>query len=181
LRIIAGQFRSRKIVTAPGMETRPTLDRIRESLFNILGIRCVGARILDLFAGSGALGLEALSRSAKQAVFCDSSRLAALAVRTNITALGVEAATRVLQMDWQAALRQLSVENARFDIVFLDPPYKMPAARLFESIDNARIVEGEALMVLEHDRRSLPVLPGNYTVTDRRRYGDTDISFITLL
>jgi 16S rRNA (guanine966-N2)-methyltransferase len=178
LRIIAGKYRSRKIIAPPGAETRPTLDRIRESLFNILGQRCSDAKVLDLFAGSGALGFEAISRGAKQTVFCDVSRAAVLAIRANIDSLGVTSSVRLLQKDWQAALRQLSDERVKFDIIFLDPPYKMAAVPSVEAIADSFLLEDKALIVLEHDRRAQIELSERFMILDQRHYGDTDILFV---
>lgn len=178
MRIIAGKYRSRKILAPSGVETRPTLDRIRESLFNILGQRCKEAVVLDLFAGSGALGLEAISRGAKQAVFCDISLAAVEAIRTNIASLAEHSNTRLMQMDWHTAVRQLECEKVVFDIVFLDPPYKMTAAPVIEVIANAGLLNKNALIILEHDRRTQVELSEMCQIVDQRHYGDTEVSLI---
>ena len=122
MRIIAGEMRSRTILAPKGTDTRPTLDRTRESLFNIIAAWCPDARVLDLYAGSGALALEAISRGAQSAVLCDSSREAARVIKANIEALRVQDRARLLPMMDSQALALLGREGARFDLVFLDPP-----------------------------------------------------------
>ena len=122
MRIISGQARGRKLATLEGENTRPTLDRTREALFNILQTRVRGAKVLDLFAGSGALGLEALSRGAQSAVFCDVSRQACAVIQKNIEALRAQDRSRLLCCDAMDALARLAGES--FDVVFLDPPYR---------------------------------------------------------
>ena len=125
MRIIAGEARSRTILAPEGRDTRPTLDRVRENLFNILQWQCPGARVLDLFAGSGALALEALSRGAAEAVLADCDARAVRVERQNVEALGFSQRARVLQADWRETVRKLSAEGRSFQLVFLDPPYAM--------------------------------------------------------
>ena len=175
LRIIGGEARGRALTAPRGMETRPTQDRVKESLFNILGVRVRGAHVLDLFAGSGALGLEALSRGAAEAVFADSGRPAQAAVLRNIEALGFAQRTLLLRCDWRAALRRLAAQGRRFDLMFLDPPYRMPGAdAVLEALWD--VAAEDALAVFEHDRR-LPPAPGGWTARDVRGYGDTALTF----
>ncbi len=124
MRIIAGEFRSRVLQAPPGMRTRPTTDRLRETLFNVLQGRLAGARFLDLYAGSGANGLEALSRGAAEAVFLEQAPPALAAIRGNVATLGVGGRARVNGVPVRRWLR-IAAEGAGglFDIVFLDPPY----------------------------------------------------------
>ena len=117
MRIIAGEMRSRTILTPKGTDTRPTLDRTRESLFNIIAAWCPDARVLDLYAGSGALALEAISRGAQSAVLCDSSREAARVIKANIEALRVQDRARLLPMMDSQALALLGREGARFRLL----------------------------------------------------------------
>lgn len=159
------------------MDTRPTLDRVRESLFNILAGRLAGARVLDLFAGSGALGLEALSRGADAAVFVDSARAAQEAVSRNIQAVGVAPRARLLRMDWQRALSTLAAEGAAFDLIFLDPPYAMAQApQMFARLHASGLLAGDGCVVYEHDHATPPDGTG-WLLLDRRHYRGTDISF----
>jgi 16S rRNA (guanine966-N2)-methyltransferase len=125
MRIIAGEFRSRRIAAPHGSETRPTSDRLRETLFNVLAPRLPNARFLDLYAGSGANGLEALSRSAREAVFVEQGRPALTALRANIASLGVADRCRVEGVRAAAFLKaQARGGGAGFDVIFLDPPYE---------------------------------------------------------
>ncbi len=164
MRVVAGALRGRRIAAPPGRETRPTSDRVREALFAILG-DLTGLRVLDLFAGSGALGIEALSRGAAVAVFVDRDTGP---VRANLDALGLDA--DVHRRDALAYLRDTA---ARFDLAFLDPPYR-EAARLAPKLADTlpRVLAEDALVVSEADRRSPLDLPGLRTL-DERRYGDT--------
>ena len=118
MRIIAGEARSRTILAPEGRDTRPTLDRVRENLFNILQWQCPGARVLDLFAGSGALALEALSRGAAEAVLADCDARAVRVERQNVEALGFSQRARVFQADWRETVRKLSAEGRAFSWYF---------------------------------------------------------------
>ena len=176
MRIIAGEARSRTIVAPPGRDTRPTLDRVRENLFNILQNRVRGARTLDLFAGSGALSLEAVSRGAADAVLADHDRAAIEAEKRNIAALGFEGRTRVIQADWQAAVRTLEAEGALFDLIFLDPPYAMRDLTDVTLRLTPLLAQG-AMIVIEHEARVEPVVADAYEQTDHRKYGYAGVSF----
>lgn len=180
MRIIAGIARGRTLIAPKGQDTRPTLDRVRESLFNILRPRLEGAVVLDLFAGSGALGLEAISRGAQAAVFVDHARAAQAAVTQNIAALGVQAQATLLPCDWRTALRRLSALDERFTLVFLDPPYQMAqAGDMLSMLRDSGILAVDALVVYEH-AQAMPPDDTGWQVADMRRYGDTAITFLTL-
>jgi 16S rRNA (guanine966-N2)-methyltransferase len=170
LRVIAGEFGGRSLTAPRGRDTRPTSDRVREALFSIVE-PVAGARVLDLFAGSGALGIEALSRGAAKAVFVDSSRAAVEAVRGNLVALGVDA-----EVHRQPALAFLSSARAaarQYDLVFLDPPYRH-ASTLGRELSAALepVLAPGARVVAESDRRGPLELDG-LGLVDERRYGDT--------
>ena len=170
MRVIAGRYGGRRLQAPPGEATRPTSDRVREALFSILGDRVDGARVLDLFAGSGALGLEALSRGAASATFVDSAPAAIKAVRANLAALGAEA--EVVRSDALRWLRAAPSGARQYDLVFLDPPYRR-AGELGAPLSAALapvLAEG-ALVVAEADRRA--PLELTMPATDERRYGDT--------
>jgi 16S rRNA (guanine966-N2)-methyltransferase len=168
--VIAGSYGGRELVAPRGRATRPTSDRVREALFSILGDRVPGARVLDLFAGSGALAIEALSRGAGEATLVDSSVAAIAATRRNLDALAVEA-----EVVRAPALRFLEGARNRarqYDLVFLDPPYRQAAALGPELTAALRpVLEGDARVVAESDRRSPLGLDLN--LLDERRYGDT--------
>ncbi|HEV2774243.1 MAG TPA: 16S rRNA (guanine(966)-N(2))-methyltransferase RsmD [Solirubrobacteraceae bacterium] len=172
MRIVAGLYGGRKLTAPPGAETRPTSDRVREALFSVLGASIHGARVLDLFAGSGALGIEALSRGAQSAVFVDRSRKAVTAIRANLDALGIEAEVRPIEA--HAALRAASARREAYDLVFLDPPYRR-AAELGRELSEGltAVLAPGARVVTESDRRA--PLELDLPLADQRRYGDTVI------
>ena len=169
-RVIAGRYGGRRLQAPAGAATRPTSDRVREALFSILGARVHDARVLDLFAGSGALGLEALSRGARHVTFVDSGPAALAALRANLAALGAEA--DVVRSDALRWLRAASRGARQYDLVFLDPPYRRAAelgAPLSDSLP--AVLAPGALVVAESDRRA--PLELTITANDERRYGDT--------
>jgi 16S rRNA (guanine(966)-N(2))-methyltransferase RsmD len=172
MRVVAGRYGGRRLVAPPGSATRPTSDRVREALFSVLGAGVEGAHVLDLYAGSGALGIEALSRGAASAVFVDHSAKAIAAVRANLEALGIEAVVR--QLDARAALRTSPPLRDPYDLVFLDPPYRRDA-ELGRELSEAlpAVLAAGARVVSESDRREPLELA--FPLTDERRYGDTII------
>jgi 16S rRNA (guanine966-N2)-methyltransferase len=170
MRIIAGEYKGRRLASPAGRDTRPTADRVREALFSILG-PLDGERVLDLFAGSGALGIEALSRGADEAVFVDSDRRATDAISRNLEALGVLAP--VHRRDALGYLRAAS--EGPFDLVFLDPPYSS-ASELAGSLSQAlpAVLSKNARIVSESDKRK--PLELMLPLVDERVYGDTRIA-----
>jgi 16S rRNA (guanine(966)-N(2))-methyltransferase RsmD len=172
VRVVAGAYGGRRLVAPPGDATRPTSDRVREALFSVLGASIDGARVLDLYAGSGALGIEALSRGAVAAVFVDRAQPAIDAIRANLDALGIEAVVRRMQA--RTALRTAAQRGEAYDLVFLDPPYKR-AAELGRELSEAlpAVLAPGARVVSESDRRDPLAL--ELPLTDERRYGDTVI------
>lgn len=177
MRIIAGEARGRRLFAPEGVETRPTADRVRESLFNILGARVPGAQVLDLFAGSGAMALEALSRGAAFAALCDSNRDAARVIERNIALLRVEDRALLIRSDWREALARL--RGRRFSLVFLDPPYRMldAYARAIGALDEMDLLETDAAVVMEHAAKTPVAPPEGFEIYDERRYGDTAVAF----
>ena len=183
MRVIGGQFRSRLLVAPGGLGTRPTSDRLRETLFNVLRDRVEGARFADLFAGSGAVGIEALSRGAAFAFFAEQAPPAVKAIRANLTQLGLgPAQAEVAAMPVARALAQAARGGAAFDLVFLDPPYE--AAEAYTATLNslaqnaASLLAPGAVVVAEHARR-IP-LPDSLGALGRTRVleqGDAALSF----
>jgi len=169
MRIIAGTHGGRELVAPKGRATRPTSDRVREALFSILG-DMDGLHVLDLFAGSGALGIEALSRGAETATLVDSGRAAVAAIRRNLEALGLDA--EVVPQPAARFLQAASRDARQYDLVFLDPPYRHASA-LGRALTSALkpILAADARVVAESDRRS--PLGLEFTLLDERRYGDT--------
>lgn len=176
MRIIAGTARGRRIEAPEGVHTRPTLDRVRENLFNILQNRTRGSRTLDLFAGSGALSLEALSRGAEYAVLADSDRNASRIQRKNLEQLGMTDRAEVFLCDWRKAAEALEAREERFDLVFLDPPYRMTDLReVFAAL--VKLTAEDGLVILEHEAKSEPETGDLFEKTDERRWGYCGISF----
>ena len=170
MRIIGGEARGRRLFAPEGLETRPTADNVRESLFNILRFETPGARVLDLFAGSGALALEAISRGAEFAVLADCSRKAMDSIRRNVEACRAQEKTRLLLCDWRRAVEQLTEP---FDLVFLDPPYALGAAEVARMVE-AGVASGTiapgALVVYERSAEGEPApVAGARMVRSRSR------------
>ena len=170
MRVIAGIHKGRRLQAPAGLDTRPTSDRVREALFSILAPRIEGARVLDLFAGSGALGIEALSRGAREATFVDSAAPAIRAIGANLEALGADAV--VVRAEARRFLGGASRSARQYDLVFLDPPYRLAASlgrELSEAL--AAVLAPGAAVVAESDRRT--PLEVDLPLEDERRYGDT--------
>jgi len=177
MRIVGGRFRGRALVAPPGIDTRPTSDRLREAIFNILehgAFPLTDASVLDLFAGTGALGLEALSRGAKFALFVEESAAARAAIRANIEALGLTGATKIFRRDTSNLGAMPPGAGGPFELVFLDPPYGKGLVRLaLESLRAGGWLAPSATLVIETGAEEALVLPPDYVERDRRRYGDT--------
>ncbi|MDQ4040850.1 MAG: 16S rRNA (guanine(966)-N(2))-methyltransferase RsmD [Actinomycetota bacterium] len=169
MRIVAGRFGGRRLAAPRGAHTRPTSERVREALFSALG-DVSGARVLDVFAGSGALGIEALSRGAAEATFVDSAPAAVRAVRANLTSLAIEA--EVQRADARAFLRAARKRGRQYDLVLIDPPYRRASA-LAGDLAGALppLLAPGARVVVESDRRA--PLELDTPLLDERRYGDT--------
>jgi 16S rRNA (guanine966-N2)-methyltransferase len=176
MRIVAGTHRGRPLESPADQRIRPTSDRIRESLFNILGHKLesfVGKRVLDGFAGTGALGLEALSRGALSAVFMDKDRDALTLCRRNAQSLGLTGKSEFRLGDLTVA----GVPGGPFDLVFLDPPYGQGLAGKALSAMAASLAPG-ALAVVEADRSEPEPIPPGFSIVDSRDYGRTNISLL---
>ncbi|MBX3259875.1 MAG: 16S rRNA (guanine(966)-N(2))-methyltransferase RsmD [Labilithrix sp.] len=180
MRITGGVFRSRALTAPRGQETRPTSDRVREALFSMLASDGVfaaelGPRVLDLYAGSGALGLEAISRGARSAVLVESARPALAAIRENVRALGVEREVRVLAARVE---RALDAVEGPFDLALVDPPYADVRTPSFGAIlaEVAARLAPSGVLVLEHASADEPPPAAGLTLDRRRRHGDTTLS-----
>ena len=168
IRVIAGEFRSRRLKTPVGDKTRPTAERVREAWFSILQRPVRGARVVDLFAGSGALGLEALSRGAATADFVENHRAALAALKVNITALKVADRTTIHRVE--ALTFAQTLQPGQYDVAFADPPYGSDAPTRLVAL--FRIAPFARILSIEH-AADHPI-PGD----DTRRYGDTAVTFI---
>lgn len=181
MRIIGGEARGRRLFAPEGMDTRPTADRTRESLFNILNARLYGVHVLDLFGGTGALALEALSRGAAFAAIADVSPAAIRAIERNAEAVLKEeraSRARILRADYRQALRALS--GQRFELVFLDPPYRMAEAygESLRMLVAGGMLSEDAVVVLERQKDVALSLPDEFEIFDSRAYRDTVIDFV---
>jgi 16S rRNA (guanine966-N2)-methyltransferase len=178
VRVIAGALRGRRL-TVPRRGVRPTSDRVRESLFATLG-DVSEASVLDLYAGSGALGIEALSRGAASVVFVERAAQSASVLRQNLEVLGLLERGRVLRVDALRGIRTLAREGAGFDLVLADPPYAADAlASLLPELAGAGILHAGATLVVERGRRHpVPAVEG-LTLVDHREYGDTVLTRFT--
>jgi len=162
VRVIAGEYRSRPLRSLRGMDIRPTTDQLRETLFNVLTAGNAGAlegsAWIDLFAGTGAVGIEALSRGAAKVYFVESSAAAAKVIRQNLKSLQVESGFEVVQSDALKALRRLQAEGVAVDFVFLDPPYRMERAyrEVLEFVGTSTLVKPEGAVIAEHEKRFDP-------------------------
>ena len=180
MRITGGEAKGRRILLPGGSRIRPTTDRIRESLFGILG-PLDGVAFLDLFAGSGAVGLEALSRGAGSAVFVEKQTGLAEAIRRNLELLGFSEKGVILAADAEKGLGRLAVRQARFGILFADPPYgEGYVAKTLKWLGQADLLAEDGIVVLQHSQREGmdETCPGTLKAVDRRRYGDTVLSFL---
>lgn len=181
MRIIGGTARGRRLAPFAGQEIRPTPDRVREALFSILYSRhgaMAGCRVLDLFAGSGALGIEALSRGAAHAWFVDSARTAVGTVRENLERCGLLAKATIITGDVWTALPPLA-GTGPFDLIFADPPYgREQAARLLEAIGRHGLLAADGVLSLETATADqVPAAAGGLHLADQRRYGSTVLHF----
>lgn len=179
MRVVAGQAKGRRIQVPTGREVRPTTDRVREALFSSISHRVPGASVLDLFAGSGALGIEALSRGAGGATFVEKNRDTAKLLSRNIRDLGLEGRSRLLHREARRALRLLEDEGRSFDLVFLDPPYRGPhLEEALQLLAESALIEPKGLIVAEHPVDVPLAVPPGIHVVSTKRYGTTVLSFV---
>jgi 16S rRNA (guanine966-N2)-methyltransferase len=183
MRIVGGQFRGRTLATPKTLAVRPTADRLREAMFNILvhayGDPVAGARVLDLFAGTGALGLEALSRGAAFALFIDDAAEARALIRENVEALGLGGMSRIFRRDATKLGAAHPVEP--FSLVFLDPPYRQGLAeKALVSAQAGGWLTPDALVVVEEADAAGFKAPAGFEESERRRYDDTEVVFLRL-
>lgn len=180
MRIIAGTARGATFDAPQGRDTRPTLDRVRENVFNILQMKVRGKMVLDLFSGSGAMAFEALSRGAEGAVLVDFDRAANVVETRNAEKLRMKDRARILHCDWQQAVGQLAARKERFGVVFLDPPYAMhDMTTVFNAL--RPLLDKDSVIVLEHEARTFPSVPDGFELYDNRKYGIAGVSFFRLL
>ena len=182
MRIISGSMRGTKLFTLDGENTRPTLDRVKEALFSKINEKLYNATVLDLFSGSGALGLEAISRGAKKAIVCDSSREAVKIINQNITKTRTETQINVLNCDYKKALQSIKNDNIKFDIIFLDPPYKTNFAEdSVKQIISFNLLQDNGIIIIETDNidKVIRNLDSNIVnIYDSKKYGRVYLLFL---
>lgn len=182
MRVISGKARGTKLSSIESLSTRPTLDRVKESLFNIIQNNLRDAVVLDLFAGSGQLGIEALSRGADKAYLCDINRDAAKMIKQNLEKTKLKDKAVVINEDYKKALRTLNT-NEKFDIIFIDPPYKEDIAvdSIIDIIHESRLKENGIMIIetdeIERDLREINKIE-NIKIIDQRKYGRASLIFI---
>ncbi|MGI6173433.1 MAG: 16S rRNA (guanine(966)-N(2))-methyltransferase RsmD [Christensenellales bacterium] len=177
MRIVGGEHRGRKLVSPEGVSTRPTSDRVREAVFNILRGDILDAVVFDAFSGSGAMALEAISRGAKRAYACESDKSAQQTLRKNIALCRAEHVVTFFPSPWQAAISKM---REVIDIVFCDPPYAMHEAYgdVLSALEKARLLRENSIAVLEYPSADpQPRVPGGWEIFDIRKYGASSVAF----
>jgi len=179
MRVIAGRAKGRRLKAPRGRDLRPTADRVKEALFNILPRDLSGKKVLDLFAGTGSLSIEALSRGAEEAVLVDVSKEATRLIEDNLRALGFTGRARVLTDPVFKTARSLARARERFDLILIDPPYdKGLAGETLKALAKEGLLTESGTAVAEHSvREKIDDRYGALVLSDRRRYGDTELSF----
>jgi 16S rRNA (guanine966-N2)-methyltransferase len=180
LRIISGTYRGKKLKPFPGQTIRPTSDRLREAIFNILSNRVRLAVVLDLFAGTGALGIEALSRGAHSATFIEKDKTVASILEENIRSCSLTDKTQVIQWDVLKNLNCIRSIRPQINLVFIDPPYRTDMLRpALSHLHDSRALANRATLVVEHSRfEAIPTTLDVFQLEDERRYGKTLVSFL---
>ncbi len=183
MRIISGTLRGKKLHPFKGTDIRPTSDRTREAVFNILSDQIPGAQVLDLFAGSGAMGIEAMSRQAATATFVDKAPAAIDLIKKNINACGLGAKTKIIQWNIERSLACLDAAQPPFDLIFLDPPYGQNLADpALSHLIKTGALAADACLVLEHGQiEDLPLPRNQFQLNNQRRYGKTLVSFLSYM
>jgi 16S rRNA (guanine966-N2)-methyltransferase len=181
MRIISGTSKGRKLVTPKSRSLRPTSDRVKESIFNILRLGMEGKVVLDLFAGTGNLGIEALSRGAKKAIFVERGRQAIQLIQRNLSQLGLEEWSEIVPRDANRAIGILKQRGESFDVILMDPPYeKGLIQKTLMKLISHPIYNKDSILVIEHNKREpLPVNLAGWNLIRQRQIGDTVISFLT--
>ncbi len=183
MRVIAGKFKSRRLAAPDGMETRPTSDRLRETLFNVVAPRVADSVWLDLFAGTGAVGIEALSRGARMVHFVEPAAKAARVIRQNLSSLKVEDGFEIIEREAAIALRMLDSQAVSCDFCFLDPPYRKMGdyEQVLGFLSQSQIIRPESMVIAEHDKHFDP--GDQFGALGRQRklqQGDAVLSFYQL-
>ena len=182
MRIIAGRMKGTKLFTLDGINTSPTLDRVKEPLFSIINFKLEDSIVLDLFSGSGALGLESVSRGAKKAYLCDNSRDAIRIIKQNVEKTRTNEETVIVSDKFEKALNDFNEKNIKFDIVFLDPPYKTDyAEKATKIIIDKNLLNDNGIIIIETDSKEKvieKIQDIDITMYDERKYGRVILLFL---
>lgn len=177
MRVISGSARGKQLLSVPGMSTRPTTDRVKESIFNIVQFSVPGAKVLDLFAGTGQMGIEALSRGASETIFVDADKVAAGIIRKNIEGARVADRSTILCQDFHGCLSQL--KNKKFDIIFLDPPYGGKILNdALNHIELFDICASGGIIICESSSQDSVICPKGFSLGREYHYGMIKITVI---
>ena len=182
MRVISGKSRGLKLNAPKNNDVRPTTDRVKESLFNMINPYIIDSNILDLFAGTGSLGIESLSRGANKCIFVDNSKESINIVKSNIKKARVEDESIVLNLDFKSAINSLCLKKEKFDVIFMDPPYyKNMFMDALCSIDNNKLLKEDGIIVVEHDTKDkFPDNIGRLYKNRDKKYGNTTLTFYKL-
>ncbi len=188
MRVISGKARGTKLNSIESMDTRPTLDRVKESLFNILQECISNKNVLDLFAGSGALGIEALSRNADNVTFCDNNKQAIQMIKKNLEKTRLLEKSEIINLDYKECVKFLNTKNKKFDLIFLDPPYKDDIAiESLKLIVKNDLINNKGIIIIETDEVMRDLKELNYAmeielrnieIFDQRKYGRANLIFL---
>jgi RNA methyltransferase, rsmD family len=181
VRVISGSARGLKLNTPGDDRVRPTTDRVKESMFNIVQDWVYDSQVLDLFAGSGALGIEALSRGASQAVFCDNSLDSIKIIKSNIEKARVADRSQIVSGDFKRCLRDMEAKNQSFDMIFVDPPYYEGLfEEVLDTIRSCKILKKDGIVIVEHDAKKPIGQVEGLEVYKEKKYGITMLTFYCL-
>jgi 16S rRNA (guanine(966)-N(2))-methyltransferase RsmD len=179
LRVISGKARGTQLLAPEGTATRPTIDRIKETLFNIIAFDIPGCMFLDLFSGSGAIGIESLSRGAKRAVFVEKDKKALTCIHKNLEKTKLEQQAVIYSCEVEEALSRLKNKQQQYDIIFLDPPYAMPQVeKILQNIVTSQLMSAESYIILERSTNTIVSLPQNLVLWKEKTYKTTTLSFL---
>lgn len=179
MRVISGKCRGTHLIAPEGIETRPTTDRIKETLFNMIAFDLPECQFLDLFSGSGAIGIESLSRGAKQAVFVEQGDKAFRCIRENLEKTRLKESSEILTCSAQDAVKLLAQRKMSFDIIFMDPPYALEGIdQLINSIAEYDLLNEDGYIILERSTKSIVNLPTSLVLWKEKKYRTTTLSFI---
>lgn len=177
MKIISGTLKGRKINGYNIEGTRPTMDRVKESLFGMIQDNIKDSVVLDLFAGSGNLGIEAISNGAKLAYFIDNNPEVIKVLNQNISSLDIKSKSRVVLSDWKKALNNFSKENKKFDLIFIDPPYAYDVyEKILDKVNTLNLLTEEGLLIMEHHNLNLPQECDKLALYKERNYGNKQIN-----